>query len=218
MDKTESDHDYHAAMGRLLVLYTQVDRLIMLACAERMADAPTECARLGLAKQVGDECRHVNIQRDWMKQFDSNTDPVLSREQENAILAHFRGLDWLDFLTDMYLCVEALGSDAVERVVPLADPGTRESLHVPLADELDHIAFGIQQLQQALARLPADEREARIAGLSGRISRLNRNFHALGLDLPGLFAGVGADYAELCRAVLARKDEILQQVSLQQAA
>jgi hypothetical protein len=38
-----------------------------------------------------------------------------SPRAEAAILAHFRRLDWLDFLADMYLCVEALGSDAVER-------------------------------------------------------------------------------------------------------
>ena len=43
----------------------------------------------------------------------------------------------------MYLCVEALGSDAVEKIVSLADPGTRESLHIPLQDELDHNDFGI---------------------------------------------------------------------------
>src|SRR3990172_9187716 len=36
----------------------------------------------------------------------------------------------------MYICVEALGSDAVERIVPLSDPGTRESLRIPLTDEL----------------------------------------------------------------------------------
>jgi hypothetical protein len=200
------------------MLYTQVDRLIMLACAERVASAPTDTARLGLAKQVGDESRHVTIQRDWMTAFGTGTRPVLSDAQEAAILAHFRQLDWLDFLTDMYLCLEALGSDAVERIVPLADPGTRESLQVPLADELDHIAFGIQQLRQALSELPSTEREARLAGMPERINRLNCDFHALGLDLPALFAGVGADYTALCRAVLARKDEVLQQVSLPQAA
>jgi hypothetical protein len=35
---------YREAMGQLLVLYTQVDRLIMQACAERIATAPDEPA------------------------------------------------------------------------------------------------------------------------------------------------------------------------------
>jgi hypothetical protein len=35
--------------------YTQVDQFIMEACAERIASAPGQSARLGLAKQVGDE-------------------------------------------------------------------------------------------------------------------------------------------------------------------
>ena len=40
---------YREAMGQLLVLYTQVDRLIMEICAERIAKAPDEDARLSLA-------------------------------------------------------------------------------------------------------------------------------------------------------------------------
>lgn len=32
--------EYRESMGRLLMLYTQVDRLIMEICAERVADAP----------------------------------------------------------------------------------------------------------------------------------------------------------------------------------
>lgn len=204
---------YHESMGSLLMLYTQVDRLIMLACAERIASAPGEHARMGLAKQVGDESRHVTIQRDWMERFGTDTQPIISDGQETAILEHFRQLDWADFLVDMYLCVEALGSDAVERIVPVADPGTRESLQIPLADELNHIAFGIEQLKQALASMPQAEREVRVAGMSDRISRLTQSFHSLGLDLHELFTGVGTDYEALCRAVLARKDEVLREVS-----
>ena len=59
--------DYRSAMGQLLVLYTQVDKLIMLACAERIGHAPDDAARLGLARQVGDESRHVVIQQEWMR-------------------------------------------------------------------------------------------------------------------------------------------------------
>ena len=48
MQQTYSRPDYRAAMGQLLILYTQVDKLIMLACAERIASAPDDAARLGL--------------------------------------------------------------------------------------------------------------------------------------------------------------------------
>lgn len=211
--KTASDTTYRHAMGRLLVLYTQVDRLIMEACAERIASAPDEAAKLALAKQVGDESRHVAIQHAWMAQFGTPQTPVISAAQESAILAHFRRLDWLQFLTDMYLCVEALGSDAVEKVVPLADPGTRESLRVPLQDELDHIAFGINRLKHELAQLPPGERAAFPTRASRRIETLNRMLQGMGLDLETLFESVGADYDMLCRSVRERKEGVLKAVA-----
>jgi hypothetical protein len=213
-----TDTGYQAAMGRLLVLYTQVDQLIMEACAERIASAPDEAARLGLARQVGDESRHVAIQREWITRFGTSEEPVISAAQEAIIRQHFRGLDWLDFLTDMYLCVEALGSEAVEKVVPLADPGTRESLRIPLQDELDHIAFGVIRLKQEMARMTAGGRKAFLERIPERIASLNTAFHGMGLDARGLFEAVGADYDALCTAVLARKEEILRDVAAPLAA
>ena len=213
LEKTANDNTYRNAMGQLLVLYTQVDRLIMEACAERIASAPDEAAKLALARQVGDESRHVAIQHDWMEQFGTPQTPVLSTAQESAILAHFRRLDWMEFLTDMYLCVEALGSDAVEKVVPLADPGTRESLRVPLQDELDHIAFGINRLKHELGQLPPGERTAVPAWASQRIDALNCMLQGMGLDLETLFESVGADYGTLCRSVRERRDDVLRAVT-----
>lgn len=204
---------YRESMGQLLVLYTQVDRLIMEICAERIAAAPDEDARLSLARQVGDESRHVAIQRRWMEQFGTDTTPVISAAQEEMIRQHFRTLPWLEFLADMYLCVEALGSEAVENIVPLADPGTRESLHVPLSDEQDHIAFGVNRLRQELSRLPDAQRRAFLGTIPGRIERLTKAFHGLGLDVAQLFENVGADYPGLCSAVLKRRDEVLEQVA-----
>ena len=218
LQDAHNDTTYRTAMGQLLVLYTQVDRLIMQACAERIATAPDEAAQLGLAKQVGDESRHVAIQNEWMQSFATDRTPVISAAQEAAILAHFRQLDWMDFLTDMYLCVEALGSDAVEKVVPLADPGTRESLRVPLQDELDHIAFGIDRLRHELAQLQAVERDAYLDRMPQRIEALNRMFQDMGLDVQTLFEAVGADYDMLCESLLKRKSELLQQVARPLAA
>lgn len=211
--QNKGESTYRQAMGQLLMLYTQVDRLIMEACAERIASAPDEAAKLGLAKQVGDESRHVAIQHDWMSKFGTPQTTVISSEQETAILDHFRQLDWLDFLTDMYLCVEALGSDAVEKVVPLADPGTRESLRIPLQDELDHIAFGVSRLKQELSNMTNVERETLLAAIPGRIQSLNQSFHGMGLNVKQLFEAVGTDYDTLCKSVLQRKDEILKEVA-----
>jgi hypothetical protein len=208
-EETASDTTYRHGMGQLLVLYTQVDRLIMEACAERIASAPDEAAKLALAKQVGDESSHVSIQHEWMARFGTLQTPVISAAQEEAILAHFRQLDWLEFLTDMYLCVEALGSDAVEKVVPLADPGTRESLRIPLQDELDHIAFGISRLKHELAQLPPGDRAAFPAHASQRIDALKLMLHGMGLNLEQLFESVGADYGALCRSVRERKEQVL---------
>jgi hypothetical protein len=204
---------YRDAMGQLLVLYTQVDRLIMEACAERIAGAPDEAAKLALARQVGDEARHVAIQREWMNAFGTRQDPVITPEQETEFLAHFRRLDWLDFLADMYLCVEALGSDAVEKVVPLADPGTRESLRIPLQDELDHIAFGIGRLKQELAGMPEAARAQFLIRVPERIESLTRAFHDMGIDTRRLFEAVGADYDALCDSVLRRRDEVISEVA-----
>jgi hypothetical protein len=218
MQMTGSSPDYRTAMGQLLVLYTQVDRLIMLACAERIARAPDEAARLGLATQVGDEARHVAIQRDWMQRFGTDRTPLLPAAQEAAILAHFRDLEWIDFLIDMYLCVEALGSDAVERVVPLADPGTQESLRMPLADEVNHIAFGMRRLREELARMPPDRRRNCLAAVPQRIDDLTRMLLATGLDLQALFEGVGVDFDALCKSVTARRQKILEEVAVPLAA
>lgn len=218
LQDSHNDTTYRTAMGQLLVLYTQVDRLIMQACAERIATAPDEAAQLGLAKQVGDESRHVAIQNEWMQSFATDRTPVISAAQEAAILAHFRQLDWMDFLTDMYLCVEALGSDAVEKVVPLADPGTRESLRVPLQDELDHIAFGVDRLRHELAQLQAVERDAYLGRIPQRIEALNRMFQGMGLEVQALFEAVGTDYDMLCESLRERKSELLQQVARPLAA
>ena len=73
--------DYRQSMGQLLMLYTQVDRLIMEICAQRLAEAPDEEAELSLAKQVGDESRHVSIQRQWLLHFDADPTPIIAPEQ-----------------------------------------------------------------------------------------------------------------------------------------
>jgi hypothetical protein len=205
--------EYRIAMGRLLVMYTQVDRLIMEICAERIATAPDERAKLGLAKQVGDESRHVMIQQEWMAKFGTSATPVFSPAQEAAIRAHFRNLPWLEFLSDMYVCVEALGSEAVEQIVPIADPGTRASLRTPLADELDHVAFGVGRLKEELLKLSAEEREFFIVNLEARIERMTRRFHEMGVNVAALFEAVGADYTDLGDVVLARRNALLQEIA-----
>lgn len=208
-----NDADYRAAMGQLLVLYTQVDHLIMEICAERIASAPDTAAQLALAKQTGDESRHVSIQHAWMQRFGVENAPLITPGQQAAIRAHFRALPWREFLADLYLCVEALGSEAVEKIVPLADPGTRESLRVPLADELDHVAFGVTRLKRELDALPPQERRAFVARIPDRIEALTRAFHGFGLDVPALFAAVGADYRRICDQLASRRRELIEELA-----
>lgn len=210
--------NYHDAMGRLLVLYTQIDHLIMEICAERIATAPDEEARLGLAKQVGDESKHVTIQREWMSEFGVKENPIISEEQAEILRQHFRELSWLDFLVDMYLCVEALGSEAVEKIVPLADPGTKESLRIPLADELDHIAFGISSLQKELRKMTHKEQLNFLKRIPERIDNLAELFYSLVNNIPELFTQVGANYELLCQAVIERKNGIIDQLLEKNAA
>ena len=212
------DESYRTAMGRLLVMYTQIDYLIMRACAERIASAPSEEVRLMLGKQVGDESRHVRIQQEWMRDFGTDTTPVFSERQQEMILEHFRSLNWINFLTDMYVCVEALGSEAVEQVVPLADPGTRESLKTPLEDEVDHVAFGLGELTKELAKLSQKQRAEYIENMTPRLSHLDDVLQQMGLDIPAMFEAVGADYQAVVDTVLHRRAEILQQLSVPLAA
>lgn len=208
-----SNADYRQSMGQLLMLYTQVDRLIMEICAERVSTAPDERAQLSLAKQVGDESRHVSIQREWMRQFGVSPEPVIPPKYEQVIRAHFGSLSWLDFLADLYICVEALGSEAVEKIVPLADPGTRESLRTPLMDEIDHVAFGVSRLKEELAKLSEAERQAFLARLPVRIETLVNAFHGFGFPVREAFEAVGADYARLCRLLREREQELIGELT-----
>jgi len=207
------DTGYTQAMGHLLVLYTQVDQFIMEACAERIASAPGQSARLGLAKQVGDECRHVGIQSRWMEEFGVDPGPVISQRVLEQLHSHFRGLDWVDFLTDLYLVVEALGSQAVEQVVPLADPGTRESLRVPLQDELNHVAFGLSELHKALADMDPQLRKTRLEKIPVRIQGFVNFLQRLDVPVVDWFEQVGASSQQLCAVLSQRKDELLSELA-----
>lgn len=204
-----TDQEYRVAMGRLLVMYTQVDYLIMRAVAERIATAPDDESRLFMARQVGDESRHVRIQNEWIEKFGTDSTPVFNELQQEMFLAHFRSLNWLDFLTDMYICIEALGGEAVEQIVPMADPGTRASLEVPLQDEVDHIAFGLGRLEHELSKLPADEGAVYLRDIETRLDFLDDTLHGLGIDVPAMFRAVGADYQKVVDTVLERRREIM---------
>jgi tRNA-(MS[2]IO[6]A)-hydroxylase (MiaE)-like len=207
--QSQAQSSYTLAMGQLLVLYTQVDQFIMEACADRLNRAPGLIARMGLAKQVGDECRHVAIQRDWMAQFGVDPSPIIDAAELQNLHEHFRGLDWADFLIELYLVIEALGSQAVEQIVPLADPGTRESLRVPLQDELDHVAFGMSELEKVLAAMDEDERQQRLAQIPEQIESLVAWLTGLNLPIANWFEGVGSDYRQLRESLQARRDEML---------
>ena len=212
------NQEYKVAMGRLLVMYTQIDYLIMRAVAERIADAPDEESQLFMAKQVGDESRHVRIQQEWIKKFGTDDTPVFNEFQQQMFFAHFRSLNWLDFLTDMYICIEALGGEAVEQIVPMADPGTRESLKIPLQDEVDHVAFGLGKIQEELARLSAADSFAYLKTIETRLDFLDDTLHGMGIDVPGMFNAVGADYRQVVDTVMMRRQQILESLAQPLAA
>ncbi len=218
LHKPEEDSRYRQSMGQLLMLYTQVDRLIMEVCAQRLSEAPDVEAELALAKQVGDESRHVSIQHQWMRKFGAEPAPLITPQQEQAIREYFQSLPWIDFLADLYICVEALGSEAVERIVPLADPGTRESLRIPLADEIDHVAFGVARLKQELAVLPETERRIFLERLPARIESLVNAFHGFGIPVQRLFEAVGADYDRVCELLEERQKELIAELAAANAA
>jgi len=199
-------------------MYTQFDYLIMRACAERISTAPTDDVRLFLAKQVGDESRHVRIQQDWLEKFGTDSAPVINEQQEAMFLTHFRYLSWVDFLIDMYVCVEALGGEAVEQVVPLADPGTRASLKIPLQDEVDHVRFGLEQLKFELGKMAIDQRNQVMDSISERLDYLDDAMHDLGLNIPAMFDAVGADYQAVVDSVMQRRAEIMDTFRLAKAA
>lgn len=213
MSTTHTDPVYAQAMGHLLVLYTQIDQFIMEACAERIATAPDSEARMGLAKQVGDECRHVSIQSDWIAKFGVNPQPVIPPAELDHLHTHFRQLEWVDFLVDLYLVIEALGSQAVEQVVPLADPGTRESLRVPLQDELDHIAFGLSELRKVLDAMSPEQRASTLAKIPQRIDSLFVRLQAMQLPVLDWFEEVGARRDQLMRVLDIRQGELLEQLA-----
>ncbi len=213
MSMLHADPGYARAMGHLLVLYTQIDQFIMEVCAARIATAPDNEARMGLAKQVGDECRHVSIQKDWIAKFGIDTQPVIPPAELDRLHAHFRELDWVDFLVDLYLVIEALGSQAVEQVVPLADPGTRESLRIPLQDELDHVAFGLSELRKALDAMKPAQRTEVLEKMPQRIDDLVSQLDALQLPVMDWFEAVGTRREQLMRVLDERQDELIAQLA-----
>jgi hypothetical protein len=213
MSTIHTDPGYARAMGHLLVLYTQIDQFIMEVCAARIATAPDDEARMGLAKQVGDECRHVSIQNDWIAKFGVDTQPVIPPAELDRLHARFRELEWVDFLTDLYLVIEALGSQAVEQVVPLADPGTRESLRIPLQDELDHVAFGLSELHKALDAMSPAQRAETLANMPRRIDNLVSQLEALQLPVLDWFEAVGSRREQLMQVLDARQDELIAQLA-----
>jgi hypothetical protein len=118
----------------------------------------------------------------------------------------------------MYVCVEALGSEAVEQIVPMADPGTRDSLKTPLEDEIDHVAFGLNSLHAELAKLPEAESRAYLQSIETRLDFLDDTLHGLGIDVPAMFSAVGADYHKVVETVLHRRQQILDSLAQPLAA
>jgi len=69
-----------------------------------------------------------------------------------------------------------------------------------------------------LAKLPQQQRVDYIDNIASRLDFLKNTLHGLGVDIPAMFAAVGADYRKVVDHVLERRSEILHALELPQAA
>jgi hypothetical protein len=183
-------------------------------CSDRLASAPDEAARASLAKQVVDERRHVEIQEQWIEELGTDPTPPIPAALAEEARAYFAKLPWIEFLADLYVGVEALGSQAVEEIVPAADPGTRESLRIPLADEVDHVAFGVGRLRQELDHLEPERHAAFVRTLPDRLDHLAAQIRTLAPTLPTLFEAVGVPYPVVRDAVVSQRTTLLNSLAV----
>jgi hypothetical protein len=95
----------------------------------------------------------------------------------------------------------------------LADPGTRESLRVPLQDELDHVAFGLSELHKALADMDPQLRKTRLEKIPVRIQGFVNFLQRLDVPVVDWFEQVGAGSQQLCAVLSQRKDELLSELA-----
>ncbi len=78
--------------------------------------------------------------------------------------------------------------------------------------------FGLGRLHDELAKLPAAEADAYLQSIESRLDFLDDTLHNMGIDVPGMFEAVGADYQKVVDMVMLRRQQILKSLAQPLAA
>ena len=70
----------------------------------------------------------------------------------------------------------------------------------------------------SLQKLPENESAAYLQSIESRLDFLDDTLHCMGIDVPGMFSAVGADYQKVVETVLHRRQQILESLALPLAA
>lgn len=83
---------------------------------------------------------------------------------------------------------------------------------------VDYVAFGLEKLQWALEKMPTDEPIAYLDTVSIRLDFLDDTLYGLGINVPAMFRAVGANYQNVVKTVLRRRQQIFDSLAQPLAA
>jgi len=206
------DETVRIATGTLLRVYADIDLLALELCTDRLPFAPSSEARKELMHQINEEVVHFTLQDRTLSPIGMPFSPVLTLAKRQEIKAWFSRLDWYGFLAGLQLGIEGIGIAIVERVSMHADPLTRESLRIPIIDEMRQTSFGTQEWRALLSKSSAREKElhrARVLQIFDHIYLLTAE--ALPVNFENYWAVLGLKKEDLWNAVRERTLLVLEQ-------
>jgi hypothetical protein len=206
------------AQGTLLSVYADIDLLALELCADRLPFAPSAEARKELLHQINEEVLHFALQDRALQEIGMPFAPILTLPKRREIRDWFSALDWYEFLAGLQLGIEGIGISIVEKVSENAHPRIRESLRIPITDEMRQTSFGIREWQGLLSRSSAREKEQ----LRTRVLQIfDEIYQMTGEALPVRFEDhwktLGLKKDDLWTAVRERTRRILEQAGFEPA-
>jgi uncharacterized ferritin-like protein (DUF455 family) len=153
------DEKVRIAAGSLLQVYADIDLLALELCSDRLPFAPTAEARKELMDQINEEVVHFTLQERTLLELGHPFVPVLTLSRRREIKEWFSRLDWYGFLAGLQLGIEGIGISVVEKVSERTDARIRESLRIPISDEMRQTSFGVREWHALLSRSTAQEKE-----------------------------------------------------------